>query len=56
MKGVDRETALAILLGPMIYRHVFIERLGGMAPADLEVHVADAFLSAFGKVKARARR
>jgi AcrR family transcriptional regulator len=50
MKGVDPDSALAILLGPLIYRQVFIQRLGGTVPADLEVHVADAFLGAFGSV------
>jgi AcrR family transcriptional regulator len=46
--GIDHEAGLAILLGPMIYRHVFILRTGKKSPRDLEVHVADAFLGAFG--------
>jgi hypothetical protein len=32
----------------MIYRHVFISKAGGKPPKDLEIHVADAFLAAFG--------
>ncbi len=45
---LDPEVGLALVLGPMIYRHVFVHRLGGNAPKDLEVHVADSFLAAFG--------
>jgi AcrR family transcriptional regulator len=45
---LDAEVGLALLLGPMIYRHVFVHRLGGNAPKDLEVHVAHSFLAAFG--------
>jgi hypothetical protein len=40
----------------MIYRHVFVHKLGGNAPKDLEVHVADSFVAAFGvKERAEAR-
>lgn len=46
--GMDPEAGLAILLGPLIYRKVFVQRLGKKAPKDLEVQVADAFLGAFG--------
>ena len=52
-RGIDLEVALALLLGPLIYRHVFITRAGGKAPKDLEIHVADAFLAAFGKAARR---
>ena len=45
--GIDPEIAIALLLGPMIYRHVFLTKAGGKAPKDLEIHVADAFLAAF---------
>jgi AcrR family transcriptional regulator len=51
--GIDPEVGIALLLGPMIYRHVFAHRLGGNAPKNLEVHVADAFLAAFAKAKER---
>src|ERR1700683_306061 len=47
-RGIDPEIAIALLLGPMIYRHVFISKAGGKPPKDLEIHVADAFLAAFG--------
>jgi hypothetical protein len=46
-RGIDAEIAIVLLLGPMIYRHVFVTKTGGKAPKDLEVHVADAFLAAF---------
>ncbi len=47
-RGIDPEIAIALLPGPMIYRHVFISKAGGKAPRDLEIHVAGAFLAAFG--------
>jgi AcrR family transcriptional regulator len=45
--NLDLEVGLALVLGPMIYRHVFVHRLGGKAPKDLEVHVAESFLATF---------
>lgn len=45
---LDPEVGLALILGPMIYRHVFVHKLGDNAPMDLEVHVADSFIAAFG--------
>ncbi len=45
--GLHPEVGLALVLGPMIYRHVFVHKLGGNAPQDLEVHVADSFLATF---------
>jgi len=45
--GIDPEVGIALLLGPMMYRHIFAQRLGQNVPKDLEVHVADAFLAAF---------
>jgi AcrR family transcriptional regulator len=50
-RGIDPEVGIALLLGPMMYRHIFVQRLGQNAPKDLEVHVADAFLAAFAKPK-----
>jgi AcrR family transcriptional regulator len=47
--GTDPEIGIALLLGPMMYRHIFAQRLGQNAPKDLEVHVVDAFLTAFAK-------
>ena len=46
--GIDPEIAIALLLGPMVYRHVFVSKTGSKAPKDLEIHVADAFIAAFG--------
>ncbi len=45
--GIDPEVGIALLLGPMIYRHIFVQRLGQSAPKNLEVQIADAFLRAF---------
>jgi AcrR family transcriptional regulator len=47
-RGIDPEIAVALLFGPMMYRHVFVTKTGGKVPKDLEVHVANAFLAAFG--------
>ncbi|MBN9614918.1 MAG: TetR family transcriptional regulator [Acidobacteriales bacterium 59-55] len=47
--GIDPEIGIALLLGPMMYRHIFAQRLGRRVPKDLEVHVVDAFLAAFAK-------
>jgi AcrR family transcriptional regulator len=46
--GLDPEAGVAILLGPLIFRHVFSRKAGRKGPKDLEVQVADAFLRAFG--------
>jgi len=53
-KSLDHETAVAILLGPFIYRHVFTRHLARLAPKDLERNVARAFLAAFGTARLRA--
>ena len=54
--GIDPEIGIALLLGPMIYRHVFVSKLGGKTPKDLELHVADAFLAAFRSAPKRSSR
>jgi AcrR family transcriptional regulator len=54
--GIDPEVGIALLLGPMMYRHVFIQKQGQKGPKDLEVQVADAFLAAFGTGKQRLAR
>jgi AcrR family transcriptional regulator len=46
--GIDPEVGVALLFGPMMYRHIFVSKSGEKGPKDLEVHVADAFLAAFG--------
>ena len=55
-RGIDPEIGLALLLGPLIYRHVFVSKTGGKGPKDLEIHVADAFLAAFGTERQKAPR
>jgi AcrR family transcriptional regulator len=55
-RGIDPEIGIALLLGPMIYRHVFTQKLGQKGPKDLEVQVADAFLAAFGTGKQKPAR
>jgi AcrR family transcriptional regulator len=54
--GIDPEIGIALLLGPMIYRRIFIQKLGQKGPKDLEVQVADAFLAAFGTGKQKPSR
>jgi AcrR family transcriptional regulator len=49
--GIDPEIGVALLLGPLLYRRVFVQKLGQKGPKDLEVQVADAFLAAFGTEK-----
>jgi AcrR family transcriptional regulator len=49
--GIDPEIGIALLLGPMMYRHVFTHKMGQKGPQNLEVHVADAFLAAYGTGK-----
>ncbi len=46
--GIDPEIAIALLLGPMMYRRIFLQRRGGVSRTNLEEYVADAFLGAFG--------
>jgi hypothetical protein len=55
-RGLDPEIAIALLLGPMIYRHVFVSKVGGKGPKDLEIHVVDAFLAAFGTERREGAR
>lgn len=44
---LDPEVGLALLIGPLIYRNIFVLKHGGPAPPDLEAHVADSFLAGF---------
>ena len=52
---IDPEAGLALLLGPMIYRKVFVLRLGKKLPKNFEAFVADAFLGAFGTGRSGGR-
>ena len=47
-KSLDPEIGVALLIGPMFYRHVFVNRFGGKLPSDFATHVADAFIAAYG--------
>lgn len=53
--GIDVEAGIALLLGPKIYARIFLQRLGSSVPKNLEIHVADAFLGAFGAGKPEKR-
>jgi AcrR family transcriptional regulator len=47
--GIDQKAALALLLGPMLYWHIFIGRKpAGPMPRHLAEQVVDAFFRAFG--------
>ncbi|AXC11733.1 Transcriptional regulator, TetR family [Acidisarcina polymorpha] len=46
-RALDPEVGLAMLLGPLIYRKVFVLKQGGRAPKDFESIVADSFIAAF---------
>jgi AcrR family transcriptional regulator len=48
--AIDLEIGIALLLGPLIYRNIFAKD-GKKGPKDLEVHLADTFLAAFGAEK-----
>ena len=48
---IDPEVGIALLLGPMIYCHIFVTKTGRKAPRNLETPVVAAFLAAFGTEK-----
>ena len=57
LKSLDPDVGIALLIGPMLYRHVFVNRFGGKLPSDLATHVADAFIAAYGlKMEKPARK
>jgi len=47
-RGIDHETALAMLLGPLMYAHVFVRKQGRLGPKNLEQTVVDGFLALYG--------
>jgi AcrR family transcriptional regulator len=49
--AVPPEVALPLLLGPMLYQHIFMKRLGGKTTSDLASHVVDTFLAAYGRAR-----
>jgi hypothetical protein len=52
---LDRELCLALLLGPMLYWHVFLRR-SAENPKDLAQGVVNAFWNAFGLTNKTLRR
>jgi AcrR family transcriptional regulator len=57
VKTVDPEIGIALLIGPMLYRHVFVNRFGGKLPTNLATHVVDAFLAGHAaKEQPRAKK
>lgn len=54
--GLDLEVSVALLLGPMMYRH-FLTLMGRKLPENMAEQVVDAFLLAHGRAnQARAAR
>jgi hypothetical protein len=51
---IDPEIGIALLVGPIVYRKIFIYRRGNTLK-NLEAGVADAFLCAFGTGAAKKR-
>jgi len=47
-KNIEPEIGIAVLLGPLLYRNVFVKQLGKRLPKNFETHIADVFLTAFG--------
>lgn len=48
-KGIDKEMAAALLLGPLMYRHVFLKNQAKPSLKSLAPQVVDGFLALFGK-------
>ncbi|HLH33245.1 MAG TPA: TetR/AcrR family transcriptional regulator [Alloacidobacterium sp.] len=55
VKSLNPEIGITLLIGPMLYRHIFENRFGGKLPANLAAHVVDTFLAAYG-VKPAGKR
>lgn len=51
--NLNHDAAVSLLLGPMLYRHIF-EKSSPLPPDDLAVTVVDAFQSAFGTAQKSA--
>ena len=49
--GFDPGIGIALLLGPLVYRNIFLKQDGHPAPAKLEEQVADTFLRAWSVVE-----
>lgn len=54
-KHLNFDTSIALLLGAMLYRHIFVEHKRGKVPEEFVHGVVDAFCRAFGQEPAFAR-
>lgn len=52
-REVDIDAALALLMGPLMYAHVFLKKQGKPAPPSLAELVVDGFLARFAKESKR---
>lgn len=48
-KGIDKEVATALLLGPLMYRHIFLKNQARPSLKNLAPQIVDAFLALFAK-------
>ena len=48
-KKLDNDFGVSMLLGPMIYKKVFIKRFGGTLPENFIEQVVETFLARYGK-------
>jgi AcrR family transcriptional regulator len=46
---LDRDLSIAMLVGPMFYRRIFLNSSSGNAPVNFAEHVVDAFWKAFAR-------
>ncbi|HEX4019837.1 MAG TPA: TetR/AcrR family transcriptional regulator [Acidobacteriaceae bacterium] len=46
---LNLDVSLAMLLGPLLYRRIFIHAFGGKLPQDFESYIVDGFLVAYSK-------
>ncbi|GGH16849.1 TetR/AcrR family transcriptional regulator [Silvibacterium dinghuense] len=54
-KELDHEVGLALLLGPLVYRNIFVRKAGYAGPPNLEAETADAFLRAWAVERSTER-
>ncbi|MFT4115044.1 TetR/AcrR family transcriptional regulator [Silvibacterium sp.] len=45
--GLDPEIGMALLLGPVVYRNIFVRKMGYAGPPNIERETVDAFLRAW---------
>jgi AcrR family transcriptional regulator len=57
LRNIDLDTGLALLLGPMLYWHIFVGRKQARPmPRDLATRVVEVFWKSFGRSLPKARR